>query len=139
VDPTEEPFVDVHFLDGFGCLDGGAVVFDARDPVTDLWHRCAWVFRHSDGRVTEIFANNQIVPPPTLKTIVLAPLQSATPELANVLKSEFGWLNPASDILRMLNESRPINVVEHVKPQYVVQFTTKLDSLGLAYTVVDEQ
>lgn len=64
-DPITEPFVDVQFLDAFADDQHGAIVFNARDPVTDLCHRCAWVFHHRDGRVSKIFANNQIVPPPS--------------------------------------------------------------------------
>lgn len=138
LDPVSDPFVDVYFLDAFVNDEQGAVVFNGRDPVTDLWHRCAWVFHHRDGCITTIFANNQIVPPPPLKTIKLAPLPSATPELAEVLRSEFHWLNPVPDILRMLRGTQPVNVAEHIKPQCVEQFTTKLEALSLEYVVTEE-
>jgi len=85
-----------------------------------------------------LFVESCPSPYPTLKTIKLAPIPSATPELAAELKAEFRWLSLPPDILRMLRGDTPINVVEHLRPQYVQEFTNKLDSLGLTYLVTDD-
>ena len=73
-----------------------------------------------------------------LKTVVLAPLDTPSFELAKTLKLEFDWLNTVSDILVMLRGHRPVNVIEHVRPEHVAKFTGKLDALGLKYSVLDE-
>ena len=44
----------------------GAVVIDARDPVTDLWHREAWIFNAIDGlirRVVLVTSQGSVEPP----------------------------------------------------------------------------
>jgi hypothetical protein len=34
----------------------GAVVLDARDPVTNMWHRVAWVFSAQEGLISRVIS-----------------------------------------------------------------------------------
>ena len=128
--------------------DLGHVLSVFQDAVCPACRRSEWDFNHIQviDEVPEPWRwACQRLPPASLessglklKTVALAPVQNPSLELAAILKAEFGWLDSPPDILRMLNERRPLNVVEHIKPGHVRQLTEKLEALGLQYRIHDE-
>ena len=45
---------DVRPILASGDSHHGVIVFEARDPVTNLWHRIAWAFVAQDGHISRV-------------------------------------------------------------------------------------
>src|SRR5579859_2370565 len=66
------PFEEVRPLAAMGDAKGGVVVFEARDPVTNLWHRVAWAYTAHENMITHVVETiSQGLPPPNQRRSLL--------------------------------------------------------------------
>jgi len=59
------PLSEIVVIDQVVGADKLALIFEARDPVTNLWHRVAWTMTIANGRIATVHATNGCIHRPT--------------------------------------------------------------------------